>query len=282
MLNRFFSSFVVICVIILSSFHVTFGIDTVVESNKKSGVVKVGDSEVKFSSDKDFNKARNEVSGDASRLAKEQGLRKKVIHKLKSKRVSSAVAELNTLSKDYYNSVDVETYNLELLYAQYMAGDYDDAVATADGYIVLYSQQKHIDYVLYMKARSLMKSYVSNIPKGWQLFFGGHDKQPLEDAKITLNVLLERYPDSSYFYASSVLLDEINENLASRSFTIAKENSNRKAYFASQERLKDVLWLSKSNSLIYKSLKLMTYNYEKMGLTAEKKSIDSIIKLNLS
>ena len=34
---------------------------------------------------------------------------------------------------------------------------------------------------------------------------------PLEDAKITLNVLLERYPDSSYFYASSVLLDEINE-----------------------------------------------------------------------
>ena len=215
-------------------------------------------------------------------IKQEDVLLAKAVKSLKSKRYSSAIDPLRSLNQDYVTSPNAQTYRLELMHAEFRAGEYENAASTANQFITMYPHEKNVDYVLYMRGLSLYKSYNDWMPKRFKTMMGGRDPQPLNEAISSLEILMTRFPTSPYFYQASQLLIDIRETIAERHYTIAESYFSRLANVASLERLKMVLENTQSDAMLYKTLVMMEKNYKKLGMDDMKHNIADIIRLNWS
>ena len=213
-------------------------------------------------------------------IQKEEVLVKKSVSQLKAKRYTNAIDSLKKLNQDYMTSPKAQDYRLELMYAEFKAGEYDNAQATANQYVVMYPHEKYVDYALYLRSLSLYKTYEDWSPKRFSLQLGGRDPQPLRDAVQSLDIIIKKFPTSRYFYQASILQREIIEKLAERDFTIAKHYYGRHAYIASLERLKLVVESTQQQKLLDESLELMSLNYDKLGMKEMQANMQEIRKAN--
>ena len=217
---------------------------------------------------------------EGDNIQNEEALVHKSVKSLKAKRYSSALDPLRKLNQDYTTSPNAQGYRLELISAEYQAGEYENAAATANQFIVMYPHEKYVDYALYMKSLSLYSSYGDWSPVKLKFSLPGKDPKPLHEADQALEILIKKFPTSRYFYQATKLQATIRESIAQRDFDIANHYFARHAYLASLERLNLVIETSQNDSLIKNSLKLMQQNYSKLHVNDMQAKMEALIAAN--
>ncbi|MEC8461288.1 MAG: outer membrane protein assembly factor BamD [Pseudomonadota bacterium] len=220
--------------------------------------------------------SKNQINEQAY-AENEVNLRTQVSKKLKSGAYAQSLEPLRTLVSDYPSSSQARVYLMELVHAEWQAGEYNAAVDTADQYLNLYPYEKNTDYILYIKAHALM----SKSSPGWlsqKVYSKGDstDISPLQKASQTLSQLTENQPSSPYFKQSLAMQSKINQHLSDHYYQIAVYYRSTGAYTASQERLKQSIAHTEQQESKQKAYHLMKKNYQSMGLKQDANAIKTI------
>ena len=193
-----------------------------------------------------------------------------------------AVEPLTQLSNNYQVSSQSQVYRLELLHAQYKAGDYMDAIETSNQYVALYPFEPNIDYAMFLKVKASIAEFNSRhwMPRYIRESYGYTDAAILDDAMATAQILIASFPNSKFAAEARTLSDQIKEMLLKKNYHIASEYRKNHAYSASQKRLTDVIMNTESPKTLKKSLLMLRDNYTSMHQSDDAQKIDAIIKAN--
>ncbi len=216
------------------------------------------------------------VSEEESRLATK-------LYKATTQRYTAkALSLLDELSLDFQDSKQHQLYQMEAMYANYNEGEYDKVVALAESFMMSYPYESSNDYVSYMQALALFGAYNSELDNQMQslLSLGSHDVSGLTQAKSLLDDFLVNYPDSRYYADAVVLHQEIVDVLLHNDLEIARSYRSRKAFFASQDRLVEVLKSAHDKSTALMALRLMEANYRSLRLDSLASIVKAVVLLN--
>lgn len=193
-----------------------------------------------------------------------------------------AVEPLTHLTNNYQVSSQSQVYRLELLHAQYKAGDYVDAIETSNQYVSLYPFEPNIDYAMFMKVKASIAEFNARhwMPRYVRESYGFTDTAIIEDAMVTAQILIKNYPKSKYVSETVAMNNHMREMLLKRNYHIASEYRKDHAYAASQKRLTDVVMNTESPKTLKKSLRMMRDNYVSMKQQNDADKIDTILKAN--
>ena len=194
----------------------------------------------------------------------------------------AAIEPLTHLSNNYQVSSNAQTYKLELMHAEYRAKEYTKAIQTADQYLRIYPFEAEVDYALYIKVLASLEEFNARhwMPKRIQERFSYTDTAILDEALVAADTLMVMHPKSRYAPETALMASRIKDILMKKSYHIAREYRQRRAYAASQRRLSDVIAHTESKELLHQSLLMMKENYQSMGQTDNVQTINDLLDLN--
>jgi outer membrane protein assembly factor BamD len=201
---------------------------------------------------------------------------------LQDGKYQQAVEPLTQLTNNYQVSSQAQVYRLELLHAQYKAGDYMDAIDTSNQYVALYPFEPNIDYAMFIKIKASLAEFNSRhwVPRYIRESYGYTDTLILDEAMSTAQILIASFPNSKFAAETRVLSDKMKEMMLKRNYHIASEYRKNHAYAASQKRLTDVIMNTDSPKTLKKSLLMLRDNYRSMKQLDDAQKIDAILKEN--
>ncbi|ODS24967.1 competence protein ComL [Candidatus Endobugula sertula] len=188
-----------------------------------------------------------------------------------------AIDVLQAMEKHYPFGEYSISAQLSLIYAYYGVDELAAASATADRFIRLHPQYRHVDYAFYMKglisfpeAKSFLQTYM-NVDLS---------KRDISEAKIAFNhfsTLVKRFPSSEYTPDALKRMEFLRNLLARHEIHVANYYFERKAYLAATNRGRHVLENFQTTPAIPDALAVMAQGYHEMGMdNLSKKSIQAL------
>ncbi|MGA9657569.1 MAG: outer membrane protein assembly factor BamD [Asticcacaulis sp.] len=146
-----------------------------------------------------------------------------------------------------------------IIYANYQADNYADAVKAADEFIKLYPGSELTPYAYYMKAICSFEQIVDV----------GRDQGYTDSAKALLSDVVRRYPDSEYAKDARVKLDMVQDQLAGKEMDVGRWYLNDNQPLAAIGRFKTVASDYQTTSHTPEALYRLVEAYEMIGLHEE-------------
>ncbi|MCL4139408.1 UNVERIFIED_CONTAM: hypothetical protein GTU68_024206 [Idotea baltica] len=155
-------------------------------------------------------------------------------------------------------------------YASYEAGEYDDAVTSAQRYVGFYPSDDQTDYARYIVAQSYYEQIVDV----------GRDQGITEEALKSLRELIARHPKSEYVDDAKLKLDTALDQLAGKEMTIGRYYLKRNDYLAAINRFQTVVKQYDTTSHVEEALHRLVEANLALGLTEEAKSAGAVLGFN--
>lgn len=162
---------------------------------------------------------------------------------------------------------------LETVAAHYQAGDYDQAVDSADRFIKQRPRNPNIPYVYYMRG---MSNFQRNQPG---LLGSAPDKRNvayLKQAFSDFSILTKNYPQSAYAEDARQHMIDIRNRVASFNLGIAEYYLRRHAYVAASRRAQDIIDHYQGSDSVPRALEIMEESYARLqmpGLAEDTRSV---------
>jgi len=155
---------------------------------------------------------------------------------------------------------------LELIYAQYRAGNLEGARAAADRFIRLHPDHQNIDYAYYLKG---VASFAEN--SGFMSRFlptdpSKRDISRARDAFTEFSLLLALYPDSDYAADARARMIFLRNALAQYEIHVANYYLERRAYIAALNRGRYVVENFQGTPAVADGVAIMVECYLRLGL----------------
>jgi outer membrane protein assembly factor BamD len=173
-----------------------------------------------------------------------------------------------------------EQAELDTAYAQYKAGEPEEALSTINRFIRQYPTNKHVDYAYYLRGLinfnrevGLLERYVSNDSTRRDLGFA---RQSFQD----FGELLKRFPDSRYAEDARQRMVYLRNGLAQGELNVAQYYFRREAYIAAQGRAKYIIENYQQTPQASEALAIMAESYKRLG--QDKLAEDTIRVLQLN
>ncbi|HEY2345301.1 MAG TPA: outer membrane protein assembly factor BamD [Xanthomonadaceae bacterium] len=160
-----------------------------------------------------------------------------------------------------------EQAQLELAYAQYKNGKFDDASSTVDRFIRTYPTQRHIDYAYYMKALvdfNRDNRFLANLA---QLDTSQRDQGAPRASFNEFADLIRRFPNSRYAPDARQRMVYLREEMAKHEINIGLFYLDRQAYVAAANRGQYVITSYPQSKYDGDALALMAEAYKRVGDT---------------
>lgn len=193
-------------------------------------------------------------------------------------------------AKNYYTKLEARypfgTYaqqaQVDLIYVYWKDGDAAQAVAEADRFLQSYPNNPNCDYVLYMKALSIL-----NEQKGMFAFLSAEDasQRDAEAARRafeTLKALVVRYPESRFAPEARRRMNELVIAQAKHELQTAQYYYKRHAYVAAIDRAQRVVREFQNTPMRDDALLLIRNSYRALKLDGLEHDVQRIIDLNKS
>lgn len=155
-------------------------------------------------------------------------------------------------------------------YAQYQAGDFDSAEASAERYVKLYPKSKEAAYALYLEA----SSYYRQIPDI------SRDQERAGKALAAFQQVIKDYPDSEYVEDSKYKIQVTTDQLAGKEMSIGRFYLNRRNYTAAINRFRNVLTAYQNTRHSEEALYRLTEAYLGLGITDEAQTAAAVLGHN--
>lgn len=195
----------------------------------------------------------------------EQDIYNRAQRYLNSSNWELAITQLQSLEEYYPFGTYAEQSQLELIYAFYKAGEHESAVASADRFIRLHPQHRHVDYAFYLKgiAAFYNDSVFSNI---LPTDVTQRDAGTAKDAFNHFEQLIRLYPDSPYALDAQRRMIYLRNVLARSEINIANYYFKRGAYLAAANRGRWVVENMQMTPAVPDGLAVMAQGYHLLGM----------------
>ena len=155
----------------------------------------------------------------------------KAMDQLTEENYKQAAGIFDEVESEHPYSLWATKGQLMAAYAQYEAGNYNQAVIAADRFIQLHPGHRDIAYAYYLKA---LCYYI-------QITDVGRDQKITEQALKALNDVVRRFPNSKYARDAKLKLDFTRDHLAGKEMDIGRYYLKRGDYLAAMNRFRRVI-----------------------------------------
>lgn len=155
-------------------------------------------------------------------------------------------------------------------YAHYEAGNYEDAVLSAQRFLQLHPGNPSAPYAYYLIALSEYER-ISDV---------GRDQKKTEDARSALIELIRRYPNSPYATDARLKLDLVNDHLAGKNMEVGRFYHRRKEYLSANLRYRRVVEDYETTSHAPEALHRLVETYLALGIFEEAMAAGSVLGHN--
>lgn len=185
-------------------------------------------------------------------------------------RYAPAAHSFDQVESQHPYSVWATKAQLMAAYAQYEAGNYDEAIIAADRFIQLHPGNHDVAYAYYLKAISY---YV-------QIVDVQRDQKTTELALKALDDVVRRFPDTKYARDAKLKLDFTRDHLAGKEMEIGRYYLKRGDYLAAMNRFKRVVDKYQTTTHVPEALERLVECDLALGLTAEAKQNAAVLGYN--
>jgi outer membrane protein assembly factor BamD len=169
---------------------------------------------------------------------------------------------------------------LELLYAYYKSGEFEQSIETADTFIRENPTHARVDYALYIKALSYYEGDAGFLERWFRRDITKRPPKDVDLAYASLRRLVERYPTSEYSADAELRMMAIKERMAAYENHVADYYLRRGAYVAAANRAKVALEEYNGATSNPESLKILAEAYDKMGMTDLAADARRVLEIN--
>ena len=169
---------------------------------------------------------------------------------------------------------------LDLAYAYYKAGKYEESIATADRFIKMNPRSVGVDYALYLKGLSNYNRDIGFIDRFLPTDTAQRDQSKAQTSYNNFKELVERFPSSKYTPDAKLRMIAVRNNLAMHEVHIARYYMKRKAYVAAASRASGVVEHYQSTPAVPYALEVMQEAYNNLGMTDLAQDASRVYELN--
>ena len=155
-------------------------------------------------------------------------------------------------------------------YAYYSQDYYSDAEAELKRFLRVYPRYRYMDYVYYLLAISYYEQIVDE----------KKDLQSLINAKEYFELLINKFPNSTYVLDSNFKLDLINDILAAKEIYIGRYYYDQKKWIAAINRFRSVVDDYETTIYTQEALHRLVEVYYTLGLINEAKKYAELLGYN--
>ena len=187
---------------------------------------------------------------------------------LHKKNYVEAKQDLSALDAMYPFGEYAAQSQLEAIYANYMAGDSDLAIASADRYISLYPRSPKVAYALYMRGLANFDMSGNWAQRLFGMDLSDRDPSHFTESFGAFKRLVTYYPRSIYTPNALLRMAYIRNILAERNLKLAEYYTNRMSYLASSNRASAVIQNFQGAPSVIPALAMKARSDAKLGLQA--------------
>lgn len=173
-----------------------------------------------------------------------------------------------------------EQAELELGFAQYKAGDPEEALSTTNRFIRQYPTHPHIDYAYYLRGLINFNREYGVLERYVQTDATRRDLANARQSFQDFGELIQRFPNSRYAVDSRQRMIHLRNGLAQAELNVAAYYLRRKAYIAAQTRAKFLVETYPQTPQTGDALAIMAESYRQLG--QEKLADDALAVLRLN
>lgn len=155
-------------------------------------------------------------------------------------------------------------------YAEYSAGNYDDAIATANRFVNRYPQDSDAAYAMYLAAMS----YYQQVPDV------SRDQERAEKSLALFEMVVQKYPKSEYVSDSKYKIQVTRDQLAGKEMSVGRFYLARRNYTAAINRFRNVVGKYQTTRHTEEALARLTEAYMGLGVTHEAQTAAAVLGHN--
>ena len=155
-------------------------------------------------------------------------------------------------------------------YAEYSAGNYDDAIATANRFVNRYPQDSDAAYAMYLAAMS----YYQQVPDV------SRDQERAEKSLALFETVVQKYPKSEYVSDSKYKIQVTRDQLAGKEMSVGRFYLARRNYTAAINRFRNVVGKYQTTRHTEEALARLTEAYMGLGVTHEAQTAAAVLGHN--
>ncbi len=209
----------------------------------------------------------------------EQGYYSDAIAQIDKGRYTQAIEDLTNLRTFYPTGQYAEQALLDVMYAQYSAGDYEIAASSADRFISLYPSNPQVSYAYYVRGVANMEGSSEGI-KLFKLNQAERDTAYLRIAFANFQELVNKYPDSPYAPDAAQRMTFIYNQFAESELTAANWYIKREAYVAAVNRAKWAFQYYPLSDSTPEAIAILAYSHQQLGLTDLADEYKTLLQIN--
>ncbi len=147
-----------------------------------------------------------------------------------------AISSLQLLEEHFPFGTYGEQAQLELIYAYFRSDEYDSAIRTADRFIRLHPQHRHVGYAYYMKGLASFHEDASFLGSLFSTDNTNRDLGAARDSYNHFSQFISRFPESEYARDARQRMVYLRNILARYEIHVANYYFKRKSYLAAANR----------------------------------------------
>ncbi|TIV53179.1 MAG: outer membrane protein assembly factor BamD [Mesorhizobium sp.] len=218
-----------------------------------------------MSSEKDVNLATYVDQTEPADVLYNQGLAN-----MNAGRLDEASKKFDAVDRQHPYSEFARKSMVMGAFADYRAGNYDEAIGTAKRYLTLYPSTDDAAYAQYI----IGLSYYRQIKDVTQ------DQKEARQTIQTMQDLVTRWPNSEYVPDAKDKIRFANDQLAGKEMQVGRYYLERREYIAAVKRFRTVVETYSNTRHVEEALARLTESYYAMGLTSEAQTAAAVLGTN--
>lgn len=225
------------------------------------------------------------LTGCASQKSRDQRLAPAALYKsikanMAAGNYKNAISRLQTLEARFpFNDYGTQA-QLDLIYANYMAKNYDSAEDAADTFIREHPRQADVDYAYYMKG----VAYFDQAPGPFMKIFRHdtfqRDPSNAEKSFQAFQLLLQKFPKSQYAVDARQRLVFLRDRLANYEWSVADYYMRRGAWVSAVQRADIIIRRYQQSPRVKDALQILCTAYGKLGLVELADDTQKVLETN--
>ena len=181
-----------------------------------------------------------------------------------------AIELFNEVERQHPYSEWARRASLMSAFASYESRKYTDAITTAQRYVSLHPGSEDAPYAYYIIALSYFD----------QIMDVGRDQKMTEDAKVALQDIIRRFPESEYAKDAELKIDMVNDQLAGKEMEVGRWYLRRGQPLPAINRFRTVVETYQTTSHAEEALHRLVEGYLSIGLKGEALAAASVLGYN--
>ncbi len=209
----------------------------------------------------------------------EQGYYRDAITQIDKGRYIQAVEDLNSLRTFYPTGQYAEQALLDMMYAQFAGGNYENAAASSERFISLYPSNPQVSYAYYVRGIANMQGSSEGL-KLFKTNQAERDTGYLRLAFANFQELINKYPSSPYAPDAAQRMTFIYNQFAQSELTAANWYVKREAYVAAANRAKWTFQYYPLSESVPEAIAILAYSNQQLGLTDLAEQYKTLLQIN--